>query len=142
MRTKHTIPLLLASAIISFGVFHSAVGDTAIRTVSGQGCRRSDDFYACSIPVGTDFSTANLETAYIDYRTQASAYIEIRFEKRSYTGSYYDDFGAFTSTGQVDQSITAKVTKLSPSGWDYIDVLVIGEVNSRPTLTGVSITGS
>lgn len=140
MKPKHVLPLLLASAAASFGAMYSASSDAAVRTIAGGGCRRLGNGYNCSIPTGFDFSTANFLDGYVDYSSSESTYVEVRFERRSYTGSYSTDTEHFTSTGQVDHRVPLVAIKRNPSVWDYVNVSLI-QPPGPPlvTLTGVAI---
>jgi hypothetical protein len=102
------------------------------RTLPGPGCNPSYQSwnqvtaYTCGVPSGSDFPTANLAGAYIDFYTNGGAgthQTSFQLVKTSYTGTTYaDGVNPGTAPGYHEVFVTAVAVKINPSIWDYVSV--------------------
>jgi hypothetical protein len=151
MSIRKRIALLTAFSASALGSFVVAAPSDARSTVhamasyacynwqSTVGSTMWEDYY-CAVPVGSDFTTGNLNGLYVDTQTYSTTmwnYVEA--DKYSYTGVAYADYMYLpsTQTSMSDYYLPANNIKKNPSVFDYL-ILQVKLSGATGTLTPYS----
>lgn len=126
--------LFAGCAAASFAIARPTLASAAIRAVPAAACQTAPGNVSCGVTTGSDFNDGTFSRYYFDFYPLAGQNVQLVATKRSTSGSYYQDYlmvGAASLTPGVpnERSVTAVNTKLAPSSWDYV-VLVILDASS------------
>ena len=115
--------LFLGATLLSFVGLLPVAAHARIRTADGSICRPSPApegyQYFCGLTGGDDFGVPT--TVYFDYSTNLGNFVDLYFERTSYTGSISVDFNETHASraGNFDTALYPSTTIQNPSPYDY-----------------------